>query len=64
MSALAWLGMGLYVAGVASGVWLTMLFRATFREMEASSHDATVEMQGKEIARLRAQVALLIGKDK
>ena len=58
-----WLAFSLFIIGVVCGVWLTMLFRDTRREMrEKHFKDVTDEMW-TEVVRLRAQVATLVGKD-
>ena len=54
----------LFGAGVIFGMMTLSLWRHVQLEFERERHQETVLMQGKEIARLRAQVADIIGKEK
>jgi hypothetical protein len=58
---IAWLIFG---GGVAIGASIVHAFRDTRYAIAKAEFDETMIMQGKEIARLRAQVALHIGKEK
>jgi hypothetical protein len=51
----------LYACGIATAVAARTLYRDTKMAQMKEEHDKVVTMQGKEIARLRAHVAKIIG---
>lgn len=51
-----------FVVGVVCGIALVNALRDTTRILERQEHQKIVMEQGQEIVRLRAQVALHIGK--
>jgi hypothetical protein len=59
-----WVAWLLFLGGVAVGISIVNAFRDTRYAIAKEQFDETMITQGKEIARLRAQVALHIGKDK
>lgn len=50
------------VFGIMVGFGVAQAWRDVSRQLMQDKHNETVILQGKEIARLRAQVASLIGK--
>lgn len=57
-------GFLLFCFGIAFGASVTRTWASAMTEVERNKHEKIVIMQGQEIARLRAQVALHIGKEK
>lgn len=64
MNDTAWIGLITFVLGCVMGVAYTRCYRDVARVLEREDHQKVVIEQGQEIARLRAQVALHIGKEK
>jgi hypothetical protein len=61
---IAWLGASTFVVGIVFGVVGQSALRNVLHEAERARHEDMMIEQGKEIARLRTQVALHIGKEK
>jgi hypothetical protein len=62
--AAVWLGLSLFAVGFVFGGWSGMLLRASYNEINIETHKLELLERDREIARLRAQVALHIGKEK
>lgn len=61
---LAILGFCLFVTGIIFGIAFMAMVKTAVDDAKEKKHEATVVEQGKEIARLRAQVALHINEEK
>lgn len=45
------------------GLWSAYMIHRTRKQMQATADQVTIAEQSKEITRLRAQVAMIIGKE-
>lgn len=64
MNDTTWIGLIFFVLGGVMGIAYTRCYRDVARTLEREDHQKVMIEQGQEIARLRAQVALHIGKEK
>lgn len=58
------IGLLIFSVGGVFGVSATLMVRDELRQAEVARHEEVEIIQGKELARLRAQVADIIGKEK
>lgn len=60
---IAYFGFACFVIGIMFGVAVRAVWVEAYDAVKEQKHQETVTEQGREIARLRAQVALHIGKE-
>lgn len=58
-----WFGATLVVISWSAGIWMGVIWTATDLELKRVKHKAEMDDAAKEIKRLRAQNAMLIGKE-